>query len=51
MNKPSSLSKTNPVARNCRKFNKAVVHRDRKKAMARGYVKHGAQRDMSREQY
>ena len=30
----------NPVARNCRKFNRAVVHVDRKKDAKRGKVKH-----------
>lgn len=38
--KVPKIHKTNPVARNCRKFNKAVVHVDRKKASSRGYVKH-----------
>ena len=32
--------KNNPVAKNCKKFNKAVVHIDRKKALKRGAVKH-----------
>ena len=30
----------NPVAKNCRKFNKAVVHVDQKKAAKAGKVKH-----------
>ena len=30
----------NPVAKNSRKYNKAVVHTDRKKAAKRGKVKH-----------
>jgi len=30
----------NPVAKNSRKFNKAVIHVDKKKAMKKGYVKH-----------
>jgi hypothetical protein len=30
----------NPVAKNARKFNKAAVHVDRKKAVKRGKVKH-----------
>ena len=34
--------KNNPVAKNCKKFNKAVVHIDRKKALKRGAVKHKA---------
>jgi len=31
---------TNPVAKYARKFNKAAVHTDKKKAVKRGYVKH-----------
>jgi hypothetical protein len=30
----------NPVAKNCKTFNKATVQRDRKKAKKRGYAKH-----------
>jgi len=30
----------NPVAKNCRKFNKAAVQRDRKRAQKLGYRKH-----------
>jgi hypothetical protein len=30
----------NPVAKNCNKFNKPATHKDRKKAMKRGYRKH-----------
>lgn len=33
-------NKNNPVAKNARKFNKAAVHTDRKKAVKRGYTKH-----------
>jgi hypothetical protein len=32
--------KSNPVAKNCNKFNKAATHVDRKKAAARGYDKY-----------
>lgn len=32
----------NPVAKNCNKFNKPATHKDRKRAMKQGYVKHGA---------
>ncbi len=32
--------KTNPVAKNLRKFNKAVIQRDKKKAFKKGYKKH-----------
>jgi hypothetical protein len=32
--------KANPVAKNCNKFNKPATHKDRKKAMKRGYRKH-----------
>ena len=40
------LEKGNPVAKFCRKFNKAVVHVDKKKAARRGKVKHkGARQD------
>ncbi len=34
------LKHPNPVAKNARKFNLAVVHLDRKKAMKRGKIKH-----------
>jgi len=30
----------NPVAKNCRKFNKATVQTDRKKETKKGYIKH-----------
>jgi len=30
----------NPVAKNCRKFNKATIQVDRKKAKKKGYTKH-----------
>ena len=30
----------NPVAKHARKFNKAAVHTDKKKAQKKGYVKH-----------
>jgi len=30
----------NPVAKNLNKFNKPTTHADRKKKLARGYVKH-----------
>jgi hypothetical protein len=33
-------SKSNPVAKNLNKFNKPVTHRDRKKAIKKGYKKH-----------
>jgi hypothetical protein len=33
-------SQQNLVAKHARKFNKSHVHRDRKKAMKRGYRKH-----------
>ena len=33
-------NKRNPVAKFARKFNRATVQRDRKKAARRGYVKH-----------
>ena len=29
----------NPVAKHARSFNKAAVHKDRKKAMKRGYIR------------
>ena len=32
--------KHNPVAKHCRRFNKAVVMVDRRKRAARGYRKH-----------
>jgi hypothetical protein len=32
--------KDNYVAKNARKFNKAAIHKDRKKAEKRGEVKH-----------
>ena len=34
------LDRGNPVAKYCKKFNKAVVHRDRKKAGKKGAIKH-----------
>ena len=34
------MKRKNPVARNCRRFNKAAVMTDRKKAGRRGYRKH-----------
>jgi len=33
-------NKSNPVAKNCNKFNKPATHKDRKKAASRGYTKH-----------
>lgn len=36
----TSEGSKNPVAKNARKFNKAAVHTDRKKAMKKGYEKH-----------
>lgn len=33
-------TKTNPVAKYSRRFNRATVQRDRKKAEKRGYQKH-----------
>lgn len=36
----SGEGSSNPVAKNARKFNKAVVHVDKKKAIKKGYVKH-----------
>ena len=41
--RPSGQKKTestNPVAKHARKFNKAAVHTDKKKAQKKGYVKH-----------
>ena len=35
--------KSNPVAKNCNKFNKPATHADRKKASKRGYEKHKLQ--------
>lgn len=32
--------KSNPVAKNCNKFNKPATHTDRKKALKKGYKKH-----------
>ena len=32
--------RNNPVAKNCNKFNKPATHKDRKKAIKRGYKKH-----------
>ena len=32
--------KSNPVAKNCNKFNKPATHKDRKKAAASGYDKY-----------
>ena len=34
------MKRTNLVAKHSRKFNKSVVHTDRKRAAKRGYVKH-----------
>lgn len=36
----ASMKTNNWVAKHCRTFNKAVTHRDRKKALKRGVVKH-----------
>ena len=36
----ASMKERNWVAKHCRTFNKAVTHRDRKKALKRGVVKH-----------
>jgi hypothetical protein len=35
-----NMAANNLVAKHARKFNKAAVHRDRKRAAKRGYVKH-----------
>jgi len=44
------MSKTrNPVAKHSRKFNKAQVMRDRKKAAKRGYRKHPTDKDIDYE--
>lgn len=37
------MKTNNYVAKHCRKYNKAVVHTDRKKASKRGYRKHKGQ--------
>jgi len=44
MRPSNSGNKSNPVAKNLRKFNKAVTHVDRKKAASCGYVKHAKAR-------
>lgn len=36
------MKRKNPVAKHAHQFNKAVVHKDRKKAVKRGYLKHKA---------
>jgi hypothetical protein len=36
-NKPSGTAAKNPVAKHARNFNKASVHKDRKKELKRGY--------------
>lgn len=40
MSKVKKVVDANPVAKNLNKFNKAQVHRDRKKDADRGYQKH-----------
>lgn len=40
---PQDMVTRNPVAKHARKFNKAAVHTDRKKAQKKGYVKHKGQ--------
>ncbi len=37
---PEAKNKSNPVAKNARKFNKSAIFKDRKKDDKRGYVKH-----------
>jgi hypothetical protein len=39
----------NPVAKYCRKYNKAIVMADRKKAMKSGYVKHSNSKETTYE--
>lgn len=34
------LKRQNPVAKHSHTYNKAVTHKDRRKALKRGYVKH-----------
>lgn len=36
----SQVKRVNPVAKNCRKFNKGGAHKQRKGAAKRGYRKH-----------
>ena len=37
---PHELIKSNPVAKNARKFNKSMIHSDQYKESKKGYIKH-----------